>query len=421
MELNKQCELCGQKTEHYDVYQCAVHGRCSLSRRVKAGETLKACTSCPDFVPLANVIHTPKPTGTLKVCLVAPALWELGGIERWLVAMARYLPMVSAGRVTVDSVLIQFPHMVGEEIRSELSQFTRVLLWGDTAEAKRTAKAALQESDIAVISGMGDATWCLTGYNRPAVWLSHSCCEWSERFCRTAQQTGLVTHWASVGHLAKAVFPDDLVPQVTAIENGAEIERCTPIRGREWQRQQWGIADDQSIIGYIGRLSDDKRPQALADAVAHLPDEFIGIAVGDGQHKESVIEYSRVVAGDRVKFVGRMNHLGDAMAGMDFGLIASPAEGFCLSRVEMQLAGLPIVSTPTGEIPRLEHEIGPITVPIPIGATGPEIARAILDAHANPLQTRSIAQRARQLAWDRYTSAAMAGRWIDYLDHVTRK
>ncbi len=417
MELNKLCELCGQKTEHYDVYHCAVHGRCSLSRRVKAGEKLQACTSCPDFVPLQNVIQSAKSVGTVDVCLIAPALWNLGGIERWLVAMARYLPLVSAGRTRVSGVVIQFPHMVESEMLAELSQVTTVYQWGDQRQ-RQAARSAIQQSDVAVISGMGDVTWCLGGYQKPAVWVSHSCCEWSERFCRTAQPTGLVTHWASVGHLSKAVFPDDLIPVVTAIENGSEIDRCTPIRGRKWQRAQWGISDDQIIVGFVGRLSDDKRPQALAEAIAHLPTHYVGIAVGGGQHQAAVIDHARQVAGDRVKFVGCLNLLGDALAAMDFGLIASPAEGFCLSRVEMQLAGLPVVSTPTGEIPRLESEHGPLTWSVPIGATGEQIAAVVQRAFHERSQTAEIVRRAKSLAWEKYTAAAMSGRWVDYLQSI---
>jgi len=363
VEHNKACQVCGQKNEQFDVYACGIHGQCSLSRRAKAGEKLQACTSCPDFVPLQNVIQAAKSAGTVDVCLIAPALWNLGGIERWLVAMARYLPLVSSGQVKVSSVVIQFPHTIESEMLAELSQVTTVYQWGDSRQ-QHAARSAIQQSDVAVISGMGDVTWCLTGFNKPAVWVSHSCCEWSERFCRTAQPTGLVTHWASVGHLSKAVFPNDLIPVVTAIENGSEIDRCTPIRGRQWQRQQWGLADDQIVVGFVGRLSDDKRPQALAEAIAHLPANYVGIAVGGGQHQAAVIEHAKQVAGDRVKFVGCLNLLGDALAAMDFGLIASEAEGFCLSRVEMQLAGLPVISTPTGEIPRLESEHGPLTWPV---------------------------------------------------------
>lgn len=417
VEHNKSCQVCGQKNEQYDLYACGIHGTCSLSRRAKAGEKLQACTSCQDFVPLQNLIQSVKPVGTVDVCLIAPALWNLGGIERWLVAMSRYLPLVSGRQVRVSSVVIQFAHMVESEMLAELSQVTTVYSWGNQSQ-QQAARNAIHQSDVAIISGMGDVSWCLSGFNKPAVWLSHSCCEWSERFCRTARTTGLITHWASVGHSSKAVFPDDLIPHVAALENGSEIDRCTPIRGRQWQRQQWGITDDQIVIGFVGRLSDDKRPQALAEAIAHLPENYVGIAVGEGQHQASILEHARKTAGDRVKFVGRMNLLGDALAAMDFGLIASEAEGFCLSRVEMQLAGLLVVSTPTGEIPRLEDEHGPLVCTIPIGASGEQIASAIQLAQREGVITACVIADAKKLAWERYTAAAMAGRWVDYLQSI---
>jgi len=152
VEHNKSCQVCGQKNEQYDLYACGIHGTCSLSRRAKAGEKLQACTSCQDFVPLQNLIQSVKPVGTVDVCLIAPALWNLGGIERWLVAMSRYLPLVSGRQVRVSSVVIQFAHMVESEMLAELSQVTTVYSWGNQSQ-QQAARNAIHQSDVAIISG----------------------------------------------------------------------------------------------------------------------------------------------------------------------------------------------------------------------------------------------------------------------------
>lgn len=406
------CKLCGLKGETYDVFECVKHGKCALKKREHG---LQSCLGCGDHQPPG-----PRPGGPLKVVLIAPALHNPGGIERWLVAMSRYLPLASAGRVVVSHVVIKFPDAVDPDMLAELSQVTHVQVYRHDETSQRATLAVINSGDVAVVSGMGDVTWCINGFRGPVVWLSHSCCRYSEQFSREAMASGLVTNWASVGHLAKGVFPDELLDVVTAIENGAEIDRCTPTRGRAWQREQWGLAEDQIAVGFVGRLCDEKRPIALAEAIAQLPPEYVGIMIGSGIHEKQTREACAKIVGDRVRFVGRINPLGDALAALDLGFLASNAEGFCLSRSEMQLAGLPMASTPTGELPRLEAEHGSLAWSIPIGATGPEMAGVIQRAMRDRETTQEIANRAKALAWQRYTGSAMAGRWVDYFDSIIK-
>lgn len=359
---------------------------------------------------------------TVKVSLLVPAAHNLGGIERWLIGMSKYLPLVSNGKVTVSSIIVQFGDKIGEELLPQLHQVARVVRCYDTAASKVEWHAALAESDVTIISCLGDAALpFLKDYKGKVVWLSHSCCEYSRQYCREIHSAGIVTHWSSVGHLASSVFPDDLAEKVVPMENGAEVERCTPVYGGRWQRKQWGIPNDKIIIGYIGRLHWEKRPTFLAEALVHLPENYMGVMVGSGIHEAGTREECDKLVGDRIKFVGRMNMIGDAMAAMNFGFLASPAEGFCLSRTEMQLAGLPMFSTPTGELPRLEQQFGKLCWTLPIFAPGPVMAGIIEAAVADQAATNEIALRARNISWDFYTAAAMAGRWSNWLQKIVKE
>lgn len=383
------------------------------------------------FIPLraASLLECPKKfwkkaecrkdKDTLNVVLLVPAAHNLGGIERWLIGMARYLPLVSAGKVRVSSIVVQFGDMVGNELLPQLKQVARVVQCYDTDASRAEWKSAMAESDAVIISCLGEgATRFLEGYKGKAIWLSHSCCDYSKTMCRELEGKGLITHWSSVGHVAKGVFPDTLVDSVIPMENGAEVDRCAPVFGGQWQRKQWGIPQDKIIIGYIGRLHWEKRPTFLAEALVHLPENYVGVMVGSGIHEPGTREVCQNLVGDRVKFVGRMNVIGDAMAAMNFGFLASPAEGFCLSRTEMMLAGLPMFSTPTGELPRLEQQFGKLTWNIPILAPGHITANIIRTAVECDQQTKEIALRARNVSWDFYTAAAMAGRWSTWLQKI---
>lgn len=440
-QIAARLEVCA-KCVHRRDNACALDGELlSVRARRKANgcpagayqalllppEPMKRNAVRPPQMAQLGVVRKPAGPRKLQALLLAPGLHNPGGIERWLVAMTRYIPEVSAGRVQVPAVIVRHPANADRQLISELSRYTRVVLCDETPAANSQIRQLITEADVIVASGVnvnlpagvGNVERLIDGARCPVVFCSHSCCPYSEVLSRAARDSGLVRHWTSVGHTAKGIFPDDIADEVVAIENGAEIERCTPIRGRAWQRQQWGLRDDQMAIGFIGRLHEEKRPQAVAEALQHLPDEYVGLVYGLGIHSERIIAESQALAGDRVRFMGCTSYLGDVLAGLDVWLLASPAEGFCLARVEAQLAGVPVVSTPTGEIPRLEQEHGQLTWPLPIGAGGGQIAAVIRQATNQQFLTRQLVERARGLAWERYTAPAMAGRWVDYLQGIT--
>ena len=57
LEGDIECQVCGQKRQLYDVYECEKHGRCSLGNRRKAGDPpLQACATCPDWEPVELTI-----------------------------------------------------------------------------------------------------------------------------------------------------------------------------------------------------------------------------------------------------------------------------------------------------------------------------------------------------------------------------
>lgn len=49
IESKRPCKLCGAKGELYDLYACALHGKCSLGKRAS---DLKMCHGCPDATPV---------------------------------------------------------------------------------------------------------------------------------------------------------------------------------------------------------------------------------------------------------------------------------------------------------------------------------------------------------------------------------
>jgi glycosyltransferase involved in cell wall biosynthesis len=112
-----------------------------------------------------------------------------------------------------------------------------------------------------------------------------------------------------------------------------------------------GFAPEQVIVGYVGRMDDQKAPERLVEAAERiLPDhaEISFVMVGDGPKLPSLRART-----DAAGLQGRMNWLGfqDAgyqMANFDILVVPSFYEGFARVLLEGLFTGLPIVSTPIG-------------------------------------------------------------------------
>lgn len=358
------------------------------------------------FVTPAAPVEPEPPPRPVRVAFLTPA-FRPGGAERWILSLCRWLENEVAGVVsTTDSI--------DDGMRTELTRLgLRITVQPEEREA---ARELLNGVDVIVCWGIGDLTEALDGVSTPVVWVAHGACKGTTQIICAARPR--VTHWASVSEVPVGVFPVDLQDSVTVIHNGVDIDRVTPVRGRAVARQRLGLREDQIAVGYLGRFSPEKRPEAIAAAVACLPPQFVAVLVGDGWKDAETRAAAERAAPGRVIFTGHQRHVGDVLAAFDVWVNASPSEGMCLSLIEAWLAGVPCVSTPTGAIPELEREYGPLVTGVQIGATGLQIAKAIGLCLIGGRNSATV-QRARQLAWERLTSPAMAARWDTYLEGLS--
>ncbi|MES2793201.1 MAG: glycosyltransferase family 4 protein [Planctomycetota bacterium] len=342
----------------------------------------------------------------LRVAFLTPGL-QRGGAERWIISLCRWMDAQIVGVVSTMP-------KIDAGMRHELARVDVQVFDHDAdPDASRNVLAA---ADVVICWGIGNLAPYLDGIEAPVVWVSHGACDWTRQLAIHA--VGRVNHWVSVSDKARGPIP--VAPdQVTVIHNGVDIDRTVPIRGRRAMRKTLGLRDDQIAVGYMGRFSPEKRPTAVAEAVACLPAQYVAVMAGDGWNEERTREAAAQIAPGRVIFAGHHPHVGDILSAFDVWINASPSEGMCLSLIETWLAGVPCVSTPTGAIPELQAVHGQLVYEVPIGADGEQIAEAILAASTDP--SAVITDRARRLAWSQFTSPAMAARWIDYLQLVSSR
>lgn len=166
-----------------------------------------------------------------------------------------------------------------------------------------------------------------------------------------------------------------------------------PRRDRAQVLSALGIAPETAVVGFVGRLEEQKAPEVLMRALARLP---VGtpphrLAIVGGGTREQALRAMAAELGvaDRLIWLGEVR-AADFLAGFDFLVLPSDYEGFPYVFLDALQAGLPIVSTPVG---------GASDVIVP-GVNGFVVPHRDADALAGAMA---------QLLRDRELRAAMAG------------
>jgi alpha-1,6-mannosyltransferase len=190
------------------------------------------------------------------------------------------------------------------------------------------------------------------------------------------------------------------IPQVDVVPLGVELGEFGPERRDRRLRRKLGLAPDQPLLVYVGRLDGEKKPDLVVDAFRRLP-ESLGAKlalIGEGPLKAEIaaIGDERIVLPGYVK---TRSELSRWLASADIYVSGMADETFGVSIVEAQASGLPVVGVAAGAmIDRVTDAVGRL------GPVGDAVAMA-----ANILEVwngdrAAMAGRARacalEFSWD---------------------
>jgi alpha-1,6-mannosyltransferase len=139
------------------------------------------------------------------------------------------------------------------------------------------------------------------------------------------------------------------VPEVDVVPLGVELGQFSPQKRDPRLRRKLGLADDQPLLIYAGRLDLEKRPHIVVEAFGRLP-RSLGAALlllGDGPLREQFEgrEQERIFAPG---YCSDRSDLAAWLASADLYVSAMADETFGISIIEAQASGLPVVGVAAG-------------------------------------------------------------------------
>lgn len=193
--------------------------------------------------------------------------------------------------------------------------------------------------------------------------------------------------------------------RVDVITNAVAQVSSTERAGvRRTLRATLGIADDDFVFGYVGRLSEEKGVAHLIQAIARMsgsPRRVRAIVVGDGPQRAALEQRARErrVAAD-VTFAGFQADTAPWYSAMDAFVLPSLTEGTPMALLEAMASGVPVIASEVGGVPAVvAHGQNGLLVP---PADAERLAEAMRRFVSSPALREDLAARGVQAVRGRY-------------------
>lgn len=197
-----------------------------------------------------------------------------------------------------------------------------------------------------------------------------------------------------------------VLPLGLDLEPLAEVDEAL----REGSRGELGVAADEILLIFVGRVVPIKRLDVLLRALASAreTDPRIRLAlVGDGEERSGLERQAAELGIARdVLFLGYRRELRPLFAAADFAVLSSDNEGTPVSLIEAAAAGLPAVATDVGGVREVVGEETGIVVPP--GDAG-ALAQGILRMAGDAAHREHRGRAARNRTLRRYSAQRLLG------------
>jgi glycosyltransferase involved in cell wall biosynthesis len=188
-------------------------------------------------------------------------------------------------------------------------------------------------------------------------------------------------------------------------------------------RRELGLSRGR-LVGFVGRFVPDKGGALFFSAAQRVllshPDTTF-VLVGDGPCRgEWEALAARLGLSSNVVFAGLRNDMPGVYASLDMLVLPSLNEATPMCLLEAMAAGVPVVATKVGSVPRLiiPDSTGVLLEPGDADAIGEAILRLLED----PDRARRLAEAGRSHVVRRFSAVAMAGTYVElYQEALARR
>jgi glycosyltransferase involved in cell wall biosynthesis len=219
--------------------------------------------------------------------------------------------------------------------------------------------------------------------------------------------------------LVQSGVPED---SVRVIPNGIAPGPPRPsTTQRRALRAALGAADGDFLVLSAGRLTPQKDQATLLSAVGMLPDgprRLRCVLAGDGELYGSLRDQIvRNGWADRMALLGFRDDVADLLGVADAFALPSLDEGMPIILLEAAFAGVPIVATPVGDVPKLVED-GVTGLLVPAGDQA-KLAAALAHLRDDQCLAARLAAAASDRVRNEHSSDAMYSSYAEvYRDHV---
>lgn len=208
--------------------------------------------------------------------------------------------------------------------------------------------------------------------------------------------------------------------RIEVLHNGVDLALFGADGERDKVRDELGIAENEIVVGSVGRLVGVKNYALLLRAVAGISHRQLRIVlVGDGPERANLASLAQQLGiGDRVLLVGHRDDVTRLMSAMDIFVLPSLSEGMSNTLLEAMAHGIPPVVSDVGgnrEIVKHDHD-GLIFASGDADALAAHLVRLSEDG----VERGELGRAARQRVSDAFGLEAMIDRYETLYERVAR-
>lgn len=212
--------------------------------------------------------------------------------------------------------------------------------------------------------------------------------------------------------------------KISVIDNGVDVEDIARQVHPSSAGKMTSECGSTKIVGAIGSLKEEKGFRFLLEAAFHVTagvGDVKFLIVGDGPLREELerMASSRAAEGSIV-FTGYRNDVYSLLGTFDLFVLPSLKEGLPMVLLEAMAAGIPVIATRVGAVPRVISDgvNGLLISPGDIDELRKAIERVLGDSSL----AASMATRGLATVQDHYSSESMFSRYHEvYLDVLRRR